>query len=95
MSSPAKRACSDKSRHTTLTLQGPRGQWSARSSQTPSLCHAAPIRQRRIAVATGMKPTVRIRTDKTRLRSHLIRDGIHDKGLNLETSLADEEPRHQ
>ena len=41
----------------------------------------------------GTKPTVRIRTDRTRVRSHPLRDGIHDKGLDLETFLTYGEPR--
>ena len=40
-SSLARHTCSDRSRHTTLTPQGPREQRSPRSNQTPSLCHAA------------------------------------------------------
>jgi len=40
-------------------------------------------------------PTVQIRTDRTRVRSHPLRDMIYDKGLDLETSLAGGEPRPQ
>jgi hypothetical protein len=51
----------------------------------PSLCHAAPMRQHRKVVATGMKPIIRIQTERTRVRSHPLRDGIHDQALDLET----------
>jgi hypothetical protein len=40
-----------------------------------------------------MKPVVRIQTDKTHVRSHPLRDEIHDEGLNLEAFLADGAPR--
>ena len=94
-SSMAQYACSNKSRHAALTSQGSRGHRTPRSSQTPSLCHAAPMRQHRTTTATGKKPTIRIRIDRTRVRSHPLWDGIRDKGLYLETSLAGGEPRPQ
>ena len=34
---------------------------------------------------TNMDPTVQIWTDKTWVRSHLLRDGIHNESLDLET----------
>jgi hypothetical protein len=83
-SSLARRAGSDESRHATLTLQGSRGQQSPRPGQTPSLCHAAPMRQHRAMMTTGTTPTVQIRTDKMYVQFHPLRDGIHDEGLSTE-----------
>ena len=37
-----------------------------------------------MVVTTSTKPTVQIRTDKTWVRSHPLRDGIHDESLDLE-----------
>ena len=37
------------------------------------------------AVTTGTITTGQIRPDKTHVRFHPLRDGIHDKGLDLET----------
>ena len=47
---------------------------------------------RRTVVTTGTMPTVQKWTDRTRLLSHPLRDGIHDKGLDLETFLTCGEP---
>ena len=78
----ARRAYSNKSKHAALTLQGLRRRQSPRLGQTPSLCHATPMRQHRTMVATGTIPAVQIQTDKMLLRSHPLWDGIHDKGLD-------------
>ena len=42
------------------------------------------------AVTTGTRTTGQIRPDKTHERSHPLRDGIHDGGLDLKATRADE-----
>ena len=88
-SSVAQYACSNKSKHAALTSQGPRERQSPRSSQTSSLCHAAQTRQHRPAGTTNTEPTIQIRSDKTWVRSHPLRDGIHDESLDLEAIQTD------
>jgi hypothetical protein len=38
--------------------------------------------------STGTKPTIQIRTNRTRVRFQPLWDGIHDEGLDLEIFLA-------
>jgi hypothetical protein len=59
---------------------------SVRSDAIPVSCHINKTTPH--SVAMGTKPTIQIRTDRTRVRPYLLRDRIHDKGLDLETFLA-------
>ena len=86
-SSAAKRASSDKNKHATLTLQGPRGQHSPRPGQTPTLRHAAQTRQYLPrAVMTSTMTTGQIRPYKMHVRPHPLWDGINDKGFDLKAT---------
>jgi hypothetical protein len=55
--------------------------------------YATLTRQHRTTVAMGMIPTVQIRINKTIVRSFLVQDGIHDRGLNTEAIQTGGEPR--
>jgi hypothetical protein len=58
----------------------------------PSPSHTAPTRQHYMMAATRAAPTIQGRTDGTLARSHPPRDGIHENGLDLETSWPAEHP---
>jgi hypothetical protein len=81
---PTKSAYSDKSRHVTLTPQGPRGQRSPRSGQTPSLHYVVETRQHYQAVVVSTENHHPNMARQDICTTHPLWDGIHDSGLDLE-----------